>query len=277
MDNNLLIALAEGTTFDEGLSLEEAKEVKIDPEIKEVTWVFDDQPYSYEYKDKPYELSIEDFYITDLEGIENYKNIQHLTLPSSTIKDLKPLLALSKLERLCIGIVSESDLSILSELPNLKRVFINGKVNNAQREVLKELKEKQIQIDILNELTFNSQPFKDPILKLAVINQLVVMGELKWPNLYPFDDYSLDMYNLNRVLDVDLKADLLDKIEELFWTGGGLDIHHILYPQWDGETEEYDITYLKGIENLNNLKSFTLEQYDMPKDASNFEHLFVKH
>ncbi|MCI5056827.1 MAG: hypothetical protein MRY83_12005 [Flavobacteriales bacterium] len=272
MEDNLILAIAESITFD-ALTVEEAKQVDISEKLRAISWPHDDQPFSIEYLDDPYELTLEDYFIKDVSGIETQEELEVLSIPASTLSDLTPIKELKNLKSLCVGVTDEADLSVLKECLNLKRVFINSKPNEDQQMILQDLMSKGIHVDVLNEIEFNTAPFEDPILKLAVLNSLQEIGEFHWPELYAFDDYCLDMYNLQRVINVDIDQAKLDRIEELYWTGGGLDIHHLLYPQWHGETEEYDIKSLKGLELLKNLKRLTVEQPDNPKHFGQFRHL----
>lgn len=54
-----------------------------------------------------------------------------------------------------------------------------------------------------------------------------------------------------------INADMLSVIEELDFDGG-LEIYRYINNQWDGESREFDITSLRDVQKLPNLKKLNL-------------------
>ena len=68
---------------------------------------------------------------------------------------------------------------------------------------------------------------------------------------------------LARVLSVELTPERLDSVERLHWMGGGYTIQHVVWPQWDGETDEFDIRSLQGIEVLRSLRRLEITPLEL--------------
>ncbi len=110
-------------------------------------------------------------------------------------------------------------------------------------------------------------PFKDVNLKLSVLSELIEKGHLDLGD--PQDLYD---HLLGRHFDLEaegyepvaeardylarypLDAALLDKVTSLELDGGSA-IYRYIYYFWDGESGEFDVASLEGIEHLRNLKS----------------------
>jgi hypothetical protein len=64
-----------------------------------------------------------------------------------------------------------------------------------------------------------------------------------------------------------LPPEHLDRVERLAWMGGGHVTAHLVWSQWDGESDEFDITSLEGIEALRNLKRLEVSPLNkLPED-----------
>ena len=77
---------------------------------------------------------------------------------------------------------------------------------------------------------------------------------MKWLLKSDPDEYSFDHENLARLERVVMTQEHLDTIEELTWSGGGYTVQHLVWAQWDGESDEFDIQSLAGIEALRRLR-----------------------
>ncbi|MEV4134799.1 hypothetical protein AB0J72_21825 [Dactylosporangium sp. NPDC049742] len=185
--------------------------------------------------------------IRGLDGIAAFPELRVLHLPASAVPDLTPLTELPSLALLSLGVTPATDLRPLLDCPRLTRVDVPAPA--AQHDVLVALAARGVHVDQLLPAR-DAAPFGNPILKLAVLDLLGV--PLPLPE--PFDEYTLDDANLTRVLAIELTQQQLDSVERLHWTGGGYDIQHAVWPQWDGETGEFDLRSLRGIESLRNLK-----------------------
>jgi hypothetical protein len=193
--------------------------------------------------------------IRSLAGIEAYPQVRLLYLKESAIEDLRPLTALPALELLWVGVTDEAHLTPLLSCERLRRVHLEWPVlaNEPGRVVLETLAARGVQVDyLLPDPDDTVAPFTDPNLKLAVLDEL--QGTIGLPKMYFFDEYAFDEDNLARMMAVGLSAEQLDGIEALAWRGGGHTAAHLVWGQWDGESDEFDITSLAGIEALHNLK-----------------------
>lgn len=240
----------------------------------ELVWLDDDKPYALgeDASDSPGE-----YLIHDLAGIETHPELTALILPTSAISDLAPVAALSALSALAIGVTANADLTPLLGLEALARCAVKGPLNPSAQAVLRTLAERGVHVDRLDQepdWTALAAPFADWHLKLAVLNALVEGGGRQWPRVHPLDIYALDKFNLARVLDTALTPEELGAIETLEWETGGLDIHHLVYPQWDGETEEFDIVSLEGVVHLPNLK--TIRLYPIPDALGSCQKLGIE-
>ncbi|HEY4181171.1 MAG TPA: hypothetical protein VGM90_30210 [Kofleriaceae bacterium] len=109
--------------------------------------------------------------------------------------------------------------------------------------------------------------FADPNLALAVLEALHHSGVLVLPRLEVADEYELDEELYARLTAYPFTAEQLASIERLAWSGGGMHMEHVVWPQWDGETEEFDIHTLAGIERLPNLRELQLDpQMPVPEE-----------
>ena len=193
--------------------------------------------------------------IRSLAGIEAYPQVQLLYLQESEVADLRPLTALPALELLWLGVTDAADLTPLLSCERLRRVHIEWPVfaDEPGRAVLETLAARGVQVDfLLPDPEETVAPFSDPNLKLAVLDEL--QGTIVLPKMYFFDDYAFDEDNLARMMAVEISQEQLDGIVSVAWRGGGHTAAHLVWNQWDGESEDFDITSLAGIEALHNLK-----------------------
>ncbi|MFC4998049.1 DUF6892 domain-containing protein [Dactylosporangium cerinum] len=188
--------------------------------------------------------------IRSLDGIAQYPDVGVLHLVESAVEDVAPFAALPSLRLLSLGVTPAADLRPLLDCARLTRVDIDWHTPE-QREILMTLADRGVHVDsLLPDPSTLTAPFADQNLKLAVIDLL----GLPLPTAEFFDEYALDEANLARVLAIELTQEQLDGIERLHWTGGGYHIQHAVWSQWDGESDEFDIRSLEGIETLRNLK-----------------------
>jgi hypothetical protein len=192
--------------------------------------------------------------IRTLAGIDAHPQLRLVYFPDSAVDDLSPLTALGVLELLRLGVTTAADLTPLLSCDRLRRVNIDcaGLLGAPAYQVLETLAARGVQVDNLLPLAeAAAAPFADPTLKLAVLDELGRSVEL--PRMYSFDGYEFDDDNLARLMTVEIPQEQLDSIEKLSWLGGGHAIVHMVWPQWDGESDEFTIRSLTGIEALRNL------------------------
>ncbi|MEU2662148.1 hypothetical protein [Micromonospora sp. NPDC007220] len=193
--------------------------------------------------------------IRSLAGIEGFPGLRNLYLRESEVGDLGPFTALPELELLWLGVPPDADLAPLLACHRLKRVRIGcaGVLHPAGHEVLAALAGRGVQVDnFLPDPVEAAAPFGDPILKLAVLDRLRNSVEL--PPTYFFDEFAFDEGNLARLMTVAIPQAELDTVESLSWLGGGHATAHMVWQQWDGESDEFRIRSLAGVEALRNLR-----------------------
>ncbi|WP_327000385.1 hypothetical protein OHA72_35350 [Dactylosporangium sp. NBC_01737] len=197
-----------------------------------------------------------DEHVRSLAGIERYRDLTTVHLEYSEVDDLTPLTGLPALELLWIGVADGADLGPLLACERLKRVHIEGAVPSGGWGVLRELAARGVHVDdLVPGRAGGLAPFTDPILKLVVLNALDVAGTIRLPETYFFDDNTFDDDNLDRLMAIELTQEQLDSIESLSWDpAGSRDAIFLVWQQWDGESGEFDVTALDGLEALRNLK-----------------------
>jgi hypothetical protein len=109
------------------------------------------------------------------------------------------------------------------------------------------------------------------MLGLAVLDALCAAGLLTLPPLAPIDAYELDRENLDRLLAIPLTDAQLAAVVELRWAGGGMRIQHLLWPQFDGESDALAIRSLHGVERLPGLRVLRLHAGAYQADAGETE------
>ena len=95
-------------------------------------------------------------------------------------------------------------------------------------------------------------------LRLAILNALVEAGKLVLPALKSRDPYKPDPSILKKVLGLRPTPRDLASLDTLSWEAG-FEIQHLIWNQWDGEDDFFDVTRLDGIEVLAGLKRLDLE------------------
>lgn len=193
--------------------------------------------------------------IRTLAGIEGFVGLRNLYLRRSEVGDLGPLTALPELELLWIGVPPEADLTPLLACERLQRVHIGcaGVLHRTGHDVLTALAARGVQVDnLLPDPVEAAAPFADPILKLAVLDSLRHSVEL--PATYFFDEFEFDAGNLALLMTVRIPQTALDTIDTLNWFEGGHRLAHMVWEQWDGESDEFRIWSLAGLESLRNLR-----------------------
>jgi hypothetical protein len=199
-------------------------------------------------------VSRDDSLVRDLAGLPDWaRSLQVLDLGASKMGDLGPLAPLEALEVLRLGVERGADLRPLLALPGLARVCISGELDEPGRLVLAQLAERGVLVDDpAPDWAALSAPFADRNLKLAVVNALHARA---LPGSFPqFDEYRLDEANLARVLALPAPGAALASIEALTWDEGGLGVHHLVYAQWDGEDDTFSFRSLGGLERLTALR-----------------------
>lgn len=106
--------------------------------------------------------------------------------------------------------------------------------------------------------------FEDFGFKLVVINSLLeektsFKKELKKMEKKYVDEYDGDGYEcipemVEYFENLKLTEEDLSLVTELVFDGGE-DIYFLIMPDWDGESDEFDVTSVKGFELLPNLES----------------------
>ena len=111
-------------------------------------------------------------------------------------------------------------------------------------------------------------PFGNPNLKLAVLNALMRSGDLK-PGTpaelarrvhgrevdLESDGWELDARILDHFLRWPLDAAMLDRVEFLGFDGGN-EIYHYIWYHWNGESSDFDLDTIRGIEHCPRLRRF---------------------
>lgn len=71
----------------------------------------------------------------------------------------------------------------------------------------------------------------------------------------PAADYNYEIDNRVRdhLLSIPLTDDVLAKLKIVTWDGGN-EVHHDIWTQWDGESDEFDVRDLRGIEACRGLE-----------------------
>jgi hypothetical protein len=197
--------------------------------------------------------------VRSLAGIEAHPNLRLLHLPESEVDDLSPLAALPALELVWLGFKDGTDLTPLLSCERLRRLHTESGWSDVS--VLKTLAARGVQVDdLLEDADTAAAPF-DPILKLAVLDELQRSVEL--PQVCFFDENAFDDDNLARLMAVEIPQEQLDSIETLSWLGGGHTTAHMVWSQWDGESDEFVIRSLAGIEQLRNLRTLSVIAHDV--------------
>ncbi|MEV4413145.1 hypothetical protein [Catellatospora sp. NPDC049609] len=197
--------------------------------------------------------------IRSLAGLEGFPGLRTLYLRESEVGELGPLTALPELKLLWLGVPPDADLAPLLACDRLKRVRIGcaGVLHPAGHDVLVALAARGVQVDnFLPDPIEAAAPFGDPILKLAVLDRLRKSVEL--PPTYFFDEFAFDEGNLARLMSVAIPQAALDTVETLSWLGGGHATAHMVWQQWDGESDEFCIRSLAGVEALRNLRELAV-------------------
>ncbi len=109
-------------------------------------------------------------------------------------------------------------------------------------------------------------PFKDPNLKLAVLTELLDLAEIDLGDVEQFlsavtgravevekEGYEKSQAAYDYLVRYPLDQALLDKVTSLVLDGGN-SIYPYIWRFWDGETDDFNIHSLEGIETLRNLK-----------------------
>lgn len=170
---------------------------------------------------------------------------QIVDLRRSQLASLDPLVALQKLTALHIGVTNMTSLTPLLRCANLKRVRLEGYAPAWHASVRAELETRGVVVDeAASDQQDHCAPFADPILKLAVLQAPSEQGVLELPASIPIDQY------------------------ELVWECGGMTVEHLVWPQYDGETDEFVIRSLAGIDALPNLRAVHLVGTQISEDSA---------
>lgn len=198
--------------------------------------------------------------IRDLRGLEYYSALEVLDLRCCDLvrNALVPLSSLPFLRVVHLRINSETDLTPLENCAELGRVRLEGFDEKAHAAVRARLEARGVLVD-LTEGTHDASPFEDPNLKLAVLEELEFQGLLEVPQLIAIDELELDVPHFRRVVSLPLSAEQLAAVTELRWSLGGQKLQHLVWPQYDGESDDFAIRSLAGLEALPNLKLLELD------------------
>ena len=231
--------------------------VEIPPDTDEARWT-DDAELMLALPDDA------DPTIRALGGVEAFVQVQNLYLRESEVEDLRPLTALPALELLWLGVTTRADLSPLLACEPLRRVHVESLVlpGTPAYQVLETLAARGVQVDnLVPDPEQTVAPFADPIFKLAVLDELG--SSISLPRAYFFDEYAFDEDNLARLLAVEISQEQLDSITTMNWMGGGRSVQHRVWSQWDGESDEFDIRSVAGVETLRNLRKLAVAPLDL--------------
>jgi hypothetical protein len=100
-------------------------------------------------------------------------------------------------------------------------------------------------------------------LALAIRNALVKTGQLQMREIArDEDDDTFDTGVFRALVALPVAAEALASIQTLSWQGGE-PLQHIVWPQWDGESDEFDVQSLAGIEQLTGLECLDLLNCDL--------------
>jgi hypothetical protein len=113
-----------------------------------------------------------------------------------------------------------------------------------------------------NDGSIGEREIPDTNLSLAIVEALreLGLGPPVGPRGDPFDDDDGDGINarIEAVLKEPFQADALAKIKQLWWDHSQQNILYEVWPGWDGETEEFDIESLAGLEHCSGLEVINL-------------------
>jgi Family of unknown function (DUF6892) len=197
--------------------------------------------------------------VRDLAGLECMRDLQILDLRRGELATLPPDLFanLSALTAVHLGITATTDLGPLERAPSLRRVVLRGLDEAAHANTRARLESRGVIVDVADLPRPAPTPFVDPNLKLAVLEALADRVEL--PELIALDEFELDEPYLQRLPALPLSPEQLASVESLTWAGGGMALQHRVWPQFDGESDEFAIRSLAGLEALPNLRSLVLQ------------------
>lgn len=197
--------------------------------------------------------------LAKLDGLEPFTALRTIVLRGSCVESLAPLEALSELVTLELGVASGVALDPLLRCPSLRRVRLRGVPSAEGHAGVQALRNAGTLVDLADAPARPKLgPFADPMLKLAILEHLADQKAIELPDLIVIDEFELDPENLARLLDLDLPADRLRQVERLAWSAGGHRIQHRVWPQFDGESDEFTVRSLVGLEALPALKQLYL-------------------
>lgn len=200
-------------------------------------------------------LAAGDLAVKGVHGLEAFAQLRVLVLRPSRLVALAPLGELPALEALEIGVTAKTSLEPLRSCAALRRARIDGLQSAAQRRVRRELEAAGVVVDVVGERGApDATPFVDPMLKLAVLEALGEHGPAL-PELIPIDAFELDRENLARLVALPLAEGALARVEQLVWLDGGMRMQQLVWPQFDGESREFALRSIAGIDALPNLRS----------------------
>jgi hypothetical protein len=197
--------------------------------------------------------------VRELDGLAFFSAIETLDLRASRLASLAPLRDLQELVAVHVGITAATSLEPLLACSGLRRVRLDGFEPAAHGAVREALEARGIAVDIVSDAPPEGAPFGDPMLKLAVLEALAGAGAVELPALVAIDAYEIDREHLARLLALPLDDAQLAAVEELHWAGGGMELQHLVWPQYDGESDEFRIHALAGIDALPNLRAVYLD------------------
>lgn len=207
--------------------------------------------------------------VRDLSGAERLTQLRVLDLPESELAVLPEAVfaSLTRLEAAYLGVTPATDLAPLEACPALRRVVLRGLDEASHGAARARLEARGVVVDAAGLPRPSPAPFKDPILRLAVLDALHTSGRIELPPLIALDELRLDEEHLQRLLRLPISSEQLESIEELVWSGGGMELQHLVWPQFDGESDDFVIRSLGGLDALPNLRSLVLQWMDVEYDA----------
>ena len=103
-----------------------------------------------------------------------------------------------------------------------------------------------------------STKFRDPNLQLVVLGGLWIAGLLKKPKAEPKPAVDKMVKKVrSELLAIDLPANVLARLDYLPWNGSP--VFQMVWPGWTGDTRDFAIQSLDGIEACSNLNDLLID------------------
>ena len=213
-------------------------------------------------------LSIQDEELTDISGIENFKNIETIYLNDTSIQEITVLKNLKKLSWVSLQNTKIDDITIFVELENLQALYVeNTNVDFSKESNLNaynKLKEKGVYVNVTDNseiINFTYQEFKNQLINSRYLdrNQDGQISKLEMLTLN-----SVYIYNINYLEDLKFADNLKQLSMYLYSNPINLDIEKItLFKKLESLeiSGVQKISNLRSLSELTNLKKISIEFY----------------